>query len=61
MNDGLNPCTSCMSAAGIPVQPYFVLGGFIPDGTKGFPDEPDYNRATAVVITFILDNYNLDM
>ncbi len=40
------------------MQPYFVLGGFIDDDEKGFPDRPEYSAASAVVITFILDNYH---
>jgi len=47
-----------MSKGGFPVQPYFVLGGFIPEGSKGFPAEPDYAASTAVVVTFLIDNYD---
>ena len=58
-SDGLAPPQSCMSKGGIPVQPYFVLGGFIPENSVGFPADPQYNEADAVVITFILDNYDI--
>ncbi len=89
-SDGLRPPTSCMSQGGFPVQPYFVLGGFLPTaaaassaaaaasasteekdpgggsggggsgggGGQAFPDDPRYWEATAVVLTFIVDNYD---
>ena len=57
-SDGLNPPQSCLSKGGIPVQPYFVLGGFIPETETGFPADPQYNEASAVIMTFILDNYD---
>lgn len=49
-----------MSKGGIPVQPYFVLGGFIPKDSEdqGFPADPEYSHSNAVVITFLLDNYD---
>ena len=47
-----------MSRGGIPVQPYFVLGGFIPPGEAGFPAEPNYASSSAIVMTFIMDNYD---
>ena len=56
-NDGLQPPQSCMSRGGIPVQPYFVLGGF---GEVEVGQEPEYEKATAVVITLLVDNYNVD-
>ena len=46
-----------MSSGGIPIQPYWVLGGFIPEGTKGFPKNPYYENSTAVVVNFIVNNY----
>ena len=46
-----------MSAGGIPVQPYFVLGGFQSENDDP-SDEPAYERATAVVMTIINDNYD---
>ncbi|TRY76439.1 hypothetical protein TCAL_00054 [Tigriopus californicus] len=57
-NDGLKPPQSCMSEGGIPVQPYFVLGGFIHENETAFPVDPEYEKATAVVMTFLVDNYD---
>ena len=61
-NDGLEPPQSCMSKGGIPVQPYFVLGGFEDDdnatSTSTSNDDPNYESADAVVITFLVDNYD---
>ena len=48
----------CMSNGGIPIQPYIALGGFLPEGTTGFPKSPAYEKSDAVVITFIVDNYD---
>ena len=39
----------CMSKGGIPVQPYYMLGGF--------PDK-NYREASAAVMTILLDNYD---
>ena len=36
-SDGLVPPQSCMSRGGIPVQPYFVLGGFVDENATHFP------------------------
>ena len=47
-----------MSKGGIPVQPFFALGGFIPEHIKGFPKDPKYQKATAVIVTFIVNNYD---
>ena len=44
---------TCMSKGGIPIQPFVVLGGF-----NGTTDDPGYEKATAVVITFIVNNYD---
>ena len=49
---------SCMSEGGIPIQPFIVLGGFLPADLKGFPKNPDYSVADSVVMTFIVDNYD---
>ena len=38
-----------MSKGGIPVQPYYMLGGF--------PDK-NYREASAAVMTILLDNYD---
>ena len=49
-----------MSRGGIPVQPYFVLGGFEDEHSEdGESREVAYEKATAVVITFIVDNYDV--
>ena len=50
-----------MSKGGIPVQPYYVLGGFIdPDVTGGgLGENPDYTKAKAVDMTFVVDNYDI--
>lgn len=50
---------SCMSKGGIPVQPFFVLGGFIPDGVSGLPQNANYQGSKAVVMSIIVDNYDL--
>ena len=42
-----------MSKGGIPINPFVVLGGF-----NGTSEDPGYENATAVVITFIVDNYD---
>jgi hypothetical protein len=52
---------SCMSEGGIPIQPFIVLGGFLPEGLRGFPKNPDYSPADSVVMTFIVDNYDAGM
>ena len=47
-----------MSAGGIPVQPYIILGGFLPEGQTGFPSNPEYSNSDSIVMTFIVDNYD---
>jgi len=49
---------SCMSKWGGPVNPYYVLGGFIPGGNTGFPENPKYHESTAVVISIIINNFD---
>ena len=44
-----------MSKGGIPIQPFVVLGGF-----NGTSVDPAYESATAVVVTFIVDNYDVN-
>ncbi len=58
-SDGLVPPQSCMSRGGIPVQPYFVLGGFVDENATHFPKDPQYSKASAVVITLLVDNYDI--
>nr|XP_040583729.1 NPC intracellular cholesterol transporter 1-like [Lepeophtheirus salmonis] len=48
---------SCMSKGGIPIKPYFVLGGFLSGNASDFTN-PKYHQANAVVITFLINNYN---
>ena len=55
LSDKLN--IGCMSAWGGPVQPYYCLGGFIPKG-ESFPENPEYHKADAVVMTIIIDNFD---
>ncbi len=40
--------TNCMSSIGAPVDPHVVFGGF--------PDE-EYENSTALVVTFLLNNW----
>jgi len=54
-SDKLN--IGCMSKWGGPVQPYYALGGFIPQG-ESFPANPEYHKSTAIVMSIILDNYD---
>ena len=46
-----------MSKWGGPVNAYYMLGGIIPKG-ESFPENPEYHRANAIVLTIILDNYD---
>ena len=50
--DGLDPSITqnCLGKNGVPVQPYYVLGGFIPEGVDGFPEDPQYEKSTAVLL-----------
>ena len=55
LSDNLN--IGCMSKWGGPVNPYYCLGGFIPKG-ESFPENPEYHKAEAVVMTIIIDNFD---
>ena len=46
----LSNVLSCLGKNGVPVQPYYVLGGFIPEGVDGFPEDPQYEKSTAVLL-----------
>ena len=46
----LESVLSCLGKNGVPVQPYYVLGGFIPEDVDGFPEDPTYEKATAVLL-----------
>ena len=61
VKDGLSfsgGAQTCLSKGSIPVQPYIVLGGFIPEGFTGFPSNPDYLDSDAVIITMLVNNYD---
>ena len=47
-----------MSSGGIPIQPYWMLGGFIPENVTGFPENPNYENSTAVTMNFIVNNFD---
>ena len=49
-----------MSKGGIHVQPYFVLGGFQDENetSTSSADDPNYEHADAVVLTFLVDNFD---
>ena len=55
LSDKLN--IGCMSKWGGPVQPYYSLGGFIPKG-ESFPENPEYHKSDAVVMSIIIDNFD---
>jgi len=54
-SDKLN--IGCMSKWGGPVNAYYALGGFIPKG-ESFPEKPEYHKATAFVMTLLVDNFD---
>ena len=47
----------CVPKWGGVVNPYYVLGGFIPDG-EAFPQNPQYQDSEAIVMQIIIDNYD---
>ena len=49
---------TCMSSGGIPIQPYWTLGGFIPENVTGFPEQPIYEDSTAVSMNIIVNNFD---
>ena len=49
---------TCMSSGGIPIQPNWILGGFIPENVTGFPESPSYEKSTAVTMNFIVNNFD---
>lgn len=55
----MTPELGCMSKGGIPIQPFYILGGFIPEGVMGLPENPDYHKSTAVVMSIIVNNWDL--
>ena len=48
----------CMSSGGLPSFPFVVMGGFIPENSTGFPSDPEYANSSAVVLTFLINNYD---
>ncbi len=54
--DGLEPSQNCMGKGGIPVFPYYTLGGFLDPDEKGFPENPDYTQAMSITIVLVVDN-----
>ena len=49
---------NCMASWGGPISAYYILGGFIPNGNTGFPEDPKYSESTAVVMSILLDNFD---
>ena len=52
-----NQTIGCTPKWGGAVNPYYVLGGFIPEGSA-FPDIPEYEKSEAIVMQIIVDNYD---
>ena len=48
----------CMSKGGIPVEPFVMLGGFLPENQKTLPESPHYEQSDTIVMTILLDNYD---
>ena len=49
--------TGCLAKWGGPVNPYYVLGGFIPEHSA-FPEFPEYHKSQAVVMQIIINNFD---
>ncbi|XP_019872017.2 NPC intracellular cholesterol transporter 1 isoform X2 [Aethina tumida] len=47
----------CLAPYGGPVDPAIALGGFLPPGTS-LSQNPPYNNATAIILTFLVNNYH---
>ncbi|CAG9824579.1 unnamed protein product [Phaedon cochleariae] len=47
----------CLAPFGGPVDPAVALGGFLQPG-ESLAKDPDYKNATAVILTFIVNNYH---
>ena len=47
----------CLAKWGGPVNPYYVLGGFIPEG-EAFPKNPEYEKSEAIVMQIIINNFD---
>lgn len=48
---------SCLAPYGGPVDPAIALGGFLQAG-DALSKKPNYNNATAVILTFLVNNYH---
>ena len=48
----------CMSKGGIPVQAFYILGGFMPEGQTVLPEGARYEEADTVMMSILLDNYD---
>jgi len=47
----------CLAGYGGPVDPAIALGGFL-DAGETLEGEPRYEKATAVILTFLVNNYH---
>jgi len=52
-----NQEVGCQPKWGGAVNPYYVLGGFIPEG-ESFPELPKYEDSEAIILQIIVDNYD---
>lgn len=48
----------CLGTYGGPVFPYTAVGGFLKNGSTDLGVNPAYNDATALVITFVVNNHD---
>ena len=49
---------ACMSRGGVPVEAFFVLGGFLPEGVTSIPKDAKFEEANSVLINFVVNNYD---
>ena len=49
---------SCMSKGGLPIEPFYILGGFLEEGETTMPPNPKYEEANTVLISILVDNYD---
>ena len=43
---------------GIPVQAFYILGGFMPEGQTTLPASANYEEASTVMMSILLDNFD---
>ena len=55
-NDIKRTCAGCLAEYGGPAFPYVVLGGFRNGEPENVTDESLYMNATALVLTFLVNN-----